>query len=159
MRSFIIFTATWAYLGKSPLIPGTVGTLGAVPLVCLFAAAGPLGYVVASVAFCVFSVWSAEGYERIADKHDSREIVIDEVAGFLVTMAFLPLTWQTLLAGFFLFRLLDITKPTPIGILDEKIDGGFGVVVDDLVAGLFANVLLHLAVYFLPGVLGVGQFN
>ncbi len=155
MQSFITFTATWAYLGKSPWVPGTVGTVGAVPLVWLFAMLGGVGYVAATAVFCVFAVWSASGYERTADKHDSREIVIDEVAGFLITMAFVPLTWQTLLAGFFLFRLLDITKPQPIGMIDARVGGGFGVVVDDLVAGLFACLLLHAGLYFFPDLLGL----
>jgi len=155
MRGIVIFTATWGYMGKFPWLPGTLGTAGAIPLVLLFAMAGPSIYVVASLLFCVFAIWSAEGYEKIADTHDSREIVIDEVAGFLVTMAFVPLTWQTMLVGFVLFRLLDIFKPQPIGLVDERVDGGLGVVLDDLLAGLFANVLLQLGLYFFPALLGV----
>lgn len=154
MRGFITFTATWAYLGKSPWVPGTVGTAGAVPLVYLFAWAGQTAYLIAGLLLCVFAVWSASGYERYADTHDSREIVIDEVAGFIVAMAFLPLSWQTVLAGFLLFRLLDVIKPPPIGFLDAKIGGGLGVVVDDLVAGLFANLILRGGLHFFPALLG-----
>ena len=159
MQFIIVFTATWAYMGKFPFLPGTLGTAGAIPLVLAFAQGGPLFYTVASLVFCVFAVWSADGYEKIADTHDSREIVIDEVAGFLVTMAFVPVTWQTLLLGFFLFRVLDITKPQPIGMVDARVGGGFGVVAGDLLAGVFANILLQLALYLFPAAMGVAVLS
>jgi phosphatidylglycerophosphatase A len=156
MRNIYIVTATWGYLGKLPWLPGTVGTLGAIPLFYIFSLSGPIIYGLATVLFCAFSVWSAQGYEQIADTHDSREIVIDEVAGFLVTMAFVPLTWKTLLAGFILFRVLDIIKPQPIGWVDAHVGGGFGVVADDVLAGVSANLLLQLGIYLFPAIMLTG---
>jgi phosphatidylglycerophosphatase A len=70
--------------------------------------------------------------------------VIDEVIGFLITMTWLPMTWQAYLAGFLLFRVLDIFKPFPIGYLDEKVPGGLGVVADDVAAGMIANIILQV---------------
>ena len=78
--------------------------------------------------------------------HDRQEIVIDEVAGFLITMAMIPLTWQTWVAGFLLFRFFDAVKPWPISVLDKKVKGGLGVVVDDVAAGLAANLILQVLI-------------
>jgi phosphatidylglycerophosphatase A len=88
-----------------------------------------------------------------ADGHDRSEIVIDEVVGFLITMVWLPMTWQSLLLGFLLFRFFDILKPFPIGYLDRKVPGGLGVVVDDIAAGIFASLILQ-AVYSYTSILG-----
>jgi phosphatidylglycerophosphatase A len=90
--------------------------------------------------------------------HDSKEIVIDEVVGFLITMTWLPLTWQSLVAGFVVFRFLDIVKPPPIRQLDRKVPGGFGVMVDDVAAGIIGSILLQF-VYNHTNWLGVQISN
>ena len=76
--------------------------------------------------------------------HDSKEIVIDEVAGFLITMTWLPMTWQSVVIGFILFRFFDIVKPPPIRQLDKKIQGGVGVMIDDIAAGIISNFILQI---------------
>ena len=135
--------------GYFPKIPGTAGTFFAIPIVLLFGLSGELGYVAITFAFIIFSIFVCQGYERFYAGHDRSEVVIDEIAGFLVTMVLLPLTWKSLTLGFLLFRFFDILKPFPIGYLDRKVKGGFGVVVDDLAAGLVANFILQQLVSYL----------
>jgi phosphatidylglycerophosphatase A len=108
---------------------------------------GPLIYMVATLAISILAIFAAEKYERQSDRHDSKEIVIDEMAGMLVTMTWLPITWQAFAVGFLVFRFLDIVKPFPISFFDKKVPGGFGVVVDDLVAGIIGNILLQLVLH------------
>lgn len=139
----IDFFATWFYFGKIKKAPGTWGTVGAIPLWYLLSLAGPLIYMSFVILFLPITILVAELYERRHGGHDHPEIVIDEVIGFLVTMVWLPHTWQSLVFGFLLFRLLDIWKPFPIIYLDKKIQGGLGVVIDDLAAGIIASLILQ----------------
>lgn len=136
-----------------PKAPGTFGTLLGIPLVMLFMRFGDFGYMVATLAFTVASIFIAELHERQLGTHDASEIVIDEVAGFLVTMTWLPNTWQAYVGGFLCFRFFDAIKPFPINLVDEKIKGGLGVVADDLVAGVIANIILQI-LYTKSGLLG-----
>ncbi len=136
--------ATFFYLGKVPIVPGTFGTAGAVPLVIVLGSAHPALYLAAALAVCAVSIYVAQRYESHFGVHDSRRVVIDEVAGFVVTMMWLPVNAQTLIVAFVLFRLLDIIKPYPINIIDRKVHGGFGVVMDDVAAGVVANVILQV---------------
>lgn len=142
-RIILIFV-TFFGLGRLPIASGTWGTLGAIPVVLLFAQAGPYGYMGLTLVLSFLAIVAADLYQKRVGGHDKSEIVIDEVAGYLVTMTWVPLTWQSIVIGFFLFRILDILKPYPIGKLDEKVKGGFGVVVDDLAAGVVGNIILQL---------------
>ena len=136
--------ATWFGCGLAPKAPGTFGTLGAIPLVILFHWFGAMEYLYATFTFIVFSVLVSQVYElEVAKAHDTPELVIDEVSGFLVTMVWLPLTWQWLALGFIAFRIFDILKPFPISYLDRNVKGGLGAVVDDLLAGLVASLILQ----------------
>ena len=140
--------ATWFGCGRAPRAPGTVGTLGAIPLVWVFAQFGNYGYMLATMTFVVVSIWIAQAYEDTwATEHDAPEFVMDEVAGFLVAMTWVPLTWQFWLLGFVVFRVLDAAKPFPISWVDRKVPGGVGAVADDLVAGILTNVLLQYALH------------
>ena len=140
---------TWFGLGLAPFAPGTFGTLGAIPLVYLFQRWGEIPYMFAVLLFSVFSIFLAQLYEEIvATDHDPSEFVLDEVAGFLVTMTWVPFTWAYLLAGFVLFRLFDIVKPFPISWVDKRVPGGFGAVADDLLAGILASIGMQLIFHF-----------
>lgn len=139
--------ATVFGVGRIPKAPGTWGSLVTLPLVLGLMWLGPLVYMAATLAMAIVAIIAAEQYEQQSEKHDSKEIVIDEVAGMLVTMTMLPMTWQSFVIGFILFRLLDIFKPFPISYFDRKVPGGFGVVLDDLVAGMIANGILQLMLY------------
>ncbi len=136
-------------MGYSPVIPGTVGTLGGIPLVLLvFSKFSPAIYLLSLATFFFMAVWVAERAEVLFNAQDSRKIVIDEIAGFLCTMAMIPATPGYLAAGFILFRILDVVKPYPANIINRKMRGGFGVVLDDVIAGAYASLILHLVRFF-----------
>lgn len=145
MRRFVILTATWGGTGFSPFASGTVGTLGAIPLYLALARLPLPLYLLSTVAFTLFACWVSGHAERVFAEHDSGKIVIDEVAGYLVTMIGVPLSWQAVLVGFFMFRLFDITKPQPARWLDQSLKNGYGVVLDDAAAGVYACAATHLA--------------
>lgn len=154
MQRYAVLIATWFHVGKIPRAPGTWGTLAALPLVFVLHSLGGYWLMGASIVLFPVAVWAAEHFEAASGTHDSKEIVIDEVLGMMITMALLPVTWQAYVAGFALFRLLDITKPFPIGVFDRKVKGGIGVVADDVVAGIIANAILQF-VYLKTAWLGV----
>lgn len=142
-QDFFKKIATFFGVGFFPKGPGTAGTIAAIPLVLLLSWAGPVIYMVSVFLLLPVGIIAAQVYEDSVGGHDHKEIVIDEVLGFLIAMTWLPMTWQALLMGFLLFRVLDIFKPFPIGYLDRKLPGGMGVVADDLVAGLIVNIFLQ----------------
>jgi len=145
LKNFVIKTlATGLGLGLIPVAPGTFGTLLGIPFTYWLHFRGPIPYMLVTLVFSVFAVFIAEMAGPLFGVEDSPKIVIDEVAGYLVTMTWLPVTWQGLTAGFLVFRNLDAVKPGPIADLDRKVKGGLGVVVDDLAAGLVANLILQL---------------
>lgn len=131
--------------GFLPIAPGTWGTAAAVPLAWALDRAGLAAYALGTLLVIVAGSVAADVYCRRTGVHDNQRIVIDEVAGYLVTLAAVPRTLPNLLAGFLLFRLLDIWKPPPARWVDRHVDGGFGVVADDLVAGAYAALLLFAA--------------
>ena len=144
MIYFILFFATGFGVGFSPIVPGTMGTLVAIPIYYFLSSIlfSPL-YELTLFAFFFFSIWTAGQAERYWGKKDDRRIVIDEIMGFLVTMLWVPKTPFFIVAGFILFRLFDILKPFPIRRL-ERLKAGFGVVLDDVLAGVYANIVLKL---------------
>ena len=144
MRKFIIILASWGGTGYSPFASGTVGTLAAIPLYLLLQRLSLPLYLVTVTAFIVFACWVAGIAERVFNEPDSSKIVIDEVAGYLVTMIAAPLSLKSVLLGFFLFRLFDITKVPPARYFDRQVKNGYGVVLDDVVAGIYACLALHL---------------
>lgn len=144
MNSFFKSLAVFFGAGHFPKGPGTFATFLTIPLVLLMNWAGPL-YMMGFIAILTFlGIQAADVYEKAKGGHDHSEIVIDEVVGFLITMLWLPNTWQAVLIGFCLFRALDIFKPFPIGYLDKKIPGGMGVMADDIAAGVLANIVLQI---------------
>lgn len=149
MRRLIIILATWGGTGYSPLASGTVGTLAAIPLYLLLAGLSLPLYLALLLPFGWFACWVSGKAEGIFHEQDSGKIVIDEVVGYLVTMAGVPLSWQGVLLGFFLFRFFDITKIPPARFFDRQMKNGYGVVLDDVVAGLYACLTLHLLARFL----------
>lgn len=137
------FIVTGLYVGKSKWAPGTMGTLLAVPLAYFMASKGHVFYLQSTIFAIFASIALCSYYELQSNSHDSQQIVIDEVVGFLVAFFWLPNRWQFLVAAFILFRVFDILKPFPIRYIDKKVKGGLGVVLDDLAAGLAANMILQ----------------
>jgi phosphatidylglycerophosphatase A len=134
--------ATWFGCGLSPRAPGTAGALGAIPLYWLAVRGGRAGVAGAAVAITLAGVWAASAVARELGKKDPQIVVVDEVAGMLVTM--LPmgeLSWRAVAVGFGVFRLLDITKPWPVRDF-ERFPGGWGIVLDDVVAGALGAAAL-----------------
>jgi len=147
-RFFFIFFGTGFYSGYCPVAPGTAGTLVGVCLFWGFAKFTPPLYLLTVLAFIFLSAWIAEGAEKRFQKKDAPCIVIDEICGLLVTMALVPWSWLNVGLGFFLFRFFDILKPFPARWMEKKLPGGWGVVLDDVAAGLYAAIMLHGAIYW-----------
>jgi len=146
---FIAFVGSGAYLGYSPLVPGTVGTLGGIPVfLWVFSRFSPGLYLLSLVAFFFMAVWVAGHAEVLFKAKDSRKIVIDEIVGFLCTMFLITPGVGYLAAGFVLFRLMDVVKPYPANVINRDMRGGFGVVLDDVVAGVYANIILQFVRVF-----------
>lgn len=135
--------------GLAPRAPGTFGTLAALPLWWLLAQTPLWCYLAVTLLVIAVGIPLCARTARDLGVHDHSGIVWDEIAGFLVTMVAVPVSVWSALAGFLLFRLFDITKPWPIGWLDRRVGGGTGIMVDDLLAGLYAALLLHLGLLFL----------
>ncbi len=144
--------AAWGPCGFSPVAPGTVGTLGAVPLAWAVSRLEPVAAWSFLVAFLALAVYAATRAGRYWQLVDAPGIVIDEVLGYLVALAFLPFTWKTALLAFVFFRFFDIVKPWPASALDRW-KTGLGVVLDDVAAGLYAWAWLRLLLLYFPGVL------
>ena len=130
--------------GLAPKAPGTFGTLAAIPLYLLLMTLSPWLYFVVVVIASVAGVWICDKTADDLGVHDHPAIVWDEFCGFWVTMLLAPAGWLWIVLGFLLFRLFDIWKPWPIGWLDKRVSGGFGIMVDDLIAGVFAMVILQI---------------
>lgn len=153
-KKILLLIATYFQIGKFPKAPGTVATLATIPLWWALSQTGPILYMIITLILFPVGVIAAQAYEAQSDTHDSKEIVIDEVVGFLITMTWLPMTWQSVVFGFAIFRFLDIVKPPPIRQLDRKVPGGLGVMLDDVVAGIIGSVLMQL-IYTQTNWLGV----
>lgn len=149
MRPFVILFATWGGTGYSPVASGTVGTAAAIPLYLLLAGLPLPVYLLALLPFFFFSCWVAGRAETLFQEKDSGKIVIDEVVGYLVTMTGVPLSWQGVLLGFLLFRFFDIVKIEPARYFDRHLKNGCGVVLDDVAAGVYACLLLHVILRYL----------
>jgi phosphatidylglycerophosphatase A len=142
---WILFVATGFYSGKAPFAPGTFGTCIGL-IFCFFLSKASTAMIIPCLLLVIFlSVPIAHKAESLLGNKDSGEIVIDEIAGILITLAGLPFTVPNVIIGFMLFRLLDIVKPFPIRFLEQKMPGGIGIVIDDVAAGIMANILLRIS--------------
>ena len=133
--------------GLSPRAPGTAGTLAAIPLYLLLMQLPLMGYLLVLLAMSLVGIWICGESSRRLGVHDHGGIVWDEFAGFLLTMIAAPQGWVWILAGFLLFRLFDIWKPWPIHIIDRQVSGGLGIMLDDILAGIYALLALQLLAY------------
>ena len=135
--------------GLSPKAPGTVGTLVAIPLhfLLLEIAFSVYLYIGIVVAAFLAGIYLCGRTARDIGVHDHGGIVWDEFVGYWITMFLVPVTWYWVLAGFAAFRFFDIVKPWPVGWLDKKVQGGFGIMLDDVIAGLYAAIVIQTAMY------------
>ncbi len=135
--------------GLSPKAPGTAGTVAAIPLYLLLAQLPLSAYLVALVVSFVFGVWCCQKASDDMGVHDHGAIVWDEFVGYWITMLLVPVSALNIVLGFLLFRLFDILKPWPIKVLDKKVHGGFGIMIDDVLAGVFAAVSMQIVLFTL----------
>lgn len=152
MKNPVHFCALGFGSGLIPLMPGTFGSLAAIPLILLLAPAGNVIFITATILSCIAGVYFCGKTAADMGVHDHGSIVWDEVAGMLLTFLFVPLSISTLIAGFVLFRIFDILKPWPIGPVDKTVHGGLGIMLDDILAGIMACVCLHGLIWLVPAI-------
>jgi phosphatidylglycerophosphatase A len=150
MKRLAIALATFFYVGYCPIAPGTAGSAAALPLYALLRWVGwPWLDVATIVGLFAVGVWAGSVAEAYYGRVDPGHVVLDEVIGMLITLLFLPVTWVGAIIGFLLFRVFDIVKPFPARQC-ERLHGGLGIMADDVVAGLYANLALRLVVWLVP---------
>ena len=145
--------------GMATRAPGTFGTLAAIPLVVLTHQAGLAAYSLICVLVIVVAIWTAGRTAKALGVHDHGAIVVDEFAGLFVSMLAVPMNLATLTLAVVCFRILDIAKPGPIGYLDRHLDGGAGIVIDDVAAGLVTALLLHGLIFVFPSLAGISTMS
>lgn len=141
-RRIAYFISTSAFIGKIPFAPGTWGSLAGV-LILLFVNGNTFLFFGTLVLLAVVGIWAADRASQMLGNPDPACIVIDETCGMLVSFILVPVNWLTVLLGFAFFRFFDIAKPLGIRAIERKFKGGLGIMLDDIVAGIFSNVLLH----------------
>lgn len=154
MRQILIFIATGAGSGYAPFAPGTFGSIVGLVVGCLIFAPiwrrSPAAFLLVFAIVFVVACWIAGRAELILGEHDSSKIVLDEVLGMVATMFLNPTGMNragliSLAAGFTLFRIFDIIKPFPASLIDRRLRGGTGVMLDDMAAAVYANLVLQVA--------------
>lgn len=147
MRFLVKVLASGLGIGYSPLAPGTIASLLGL-ILYYFVKELPLQhYVLFVVAFIFFAFWISAGGINIFGGEDPKKVVIDEIAGFLVVMIGHAFSWSRVLAGFMLFRFFDVAKPFPVGLIEKRFKGGYGIVLDDVAAAVYANLSLWALIW------------
>ena len=141
MRHLITMLATGCYIGYTPKAPGTAGSILGLCIIWSLADTSSLLYIILTIFLLILGIW-VSGRAEIYFGHDGSQIVIDEIIGVMITFVWIPLTVHTLILGFILFRIMDIVKPFPADRA-QKLPGGIGVVADDVIAAVYAHLLLQ----------------
>lgn len=148
MRYFVLCFATGFGLGYIPFAPGTWGSLLGIPLAYgLSMLSKPLA-LLTLIAFIFFSIWISDLAEKIYQSKDASKIVIDEICGMAITLLWVSLNFQTILVAFVLFRIFDIVKIPPARYFEKRAPGGIGIVLDDVMVGIYARIVLGILLYF-----------
>ncbi len=146
MTDPVLFLAFGFGSGLVKKAPGTMGTVAAIPVYWLFAQFNFWIFSLLTIVATIIGIWICDIAAKKLDEHDFGGIVWDEIAGYLITMWFvmatIPFSWAAIITGFILFRIFDILKPQPIKWVDARVTGGFGIMLDDVIAGLFAGIIL-----------------
>ena len=149
MHTLIIIIATGFYSGYLPKAPGTWGSLVGLVLFFLLHSLNLEIYLGVVAGIFLIGTFAAGEAEKIMDRQDPGLVVIDEIVGILITMIAIPATPLTMFLGFILFRIFDIFKPFPVGFVDQRFHGGLGIMLDDIVAGIYSLIILQLLVRFI----------
>lgn len=148
IKNPVYFLAFGFGSGLSPVAPGTFGTLAAVPIyLALTYLVNVYVYLAIAILFGLLGFWLCGKTAKDLGVHDHPGIVWDEIVGFLITMFLVPLSWVWVVTGFVLFRLFDIVKPWPIRRIDQNVAGGVGIMLDDVLAGICAWIVLQIIIY------------
>ena len=140
----IIFLSTGAFCGYVPVMPGTAGSIAGIGIYFLFSSCASWAYLLLTAIFVCSAIWVSGKAALIFKNNDPPAVVIDEIAGFLVTMITFSPDWKYIIPGFILFRIMDIVKPYPANWINDNVHGGPGIVLDDVVAGVYANLVLQI---------------
>jgi len=135
--------------GAIPFAPGTFGTLVAVPIYLALQDIGLAYYILLMIAIIIGSSYLSDKVSKDTKTHDHQGMCLDEIVGFLVTMTAAPKGFWWIVFGFVLFRFFDIVKPWPINYIDKRVGGGFGMILDDVVAGIFSLIIIQITYYFI----------
>ena len=150
MRRFAVFVCSFGYVGFFPIAPGTAGSAAGLVLYVLLRRLGAVNFELPlAIGLFALGVWLGAAAEQALGSTDPGPVVLDEVMGMILTLAFIPVNWAGMLLGFVIFRALDVWKPYPAGRL-EHLPGGLGMMSDDAMAAVYANVLMQTAYYFSP---------
>lgn len=144
---FALRVATLGGIGRVSGAPGTLGTLATLPLCWVVMHAGTAWHILTLAIVVVVGTWAAHRSALLLDHKDPKEVVVDEMAGMLLTMVGAPEGWLGLLIGFLAFRLFDIWKPWPVNWFDRTVPGGWGIMADDLVAGVYAGLVVTISIF------------
>lgn len=147
LRNPIHFLSFGFGSGLSPKAPGTMGTIVAIPIFLAISQLTLALYLFIVVIIFLVGCWASGKTANALKVHDHPGIVIDEIAGYLITMIMVPVTWYWVFLGFLLFRLFDIWKPWPISMLDKQVKGGFGIMIDDVLAAFYSLLSLHIVIW------------
>lgn len=143
-KGITILLATGFYTGYSPFAPGTIGTIIGIPLGFSLSGFSTTSQIVVIVLLFLFFSFISGKAEEILNKKDAPSIVCDEILGFLAAMFLIPYTIFNIVVMFFLFRFFDILKPFPIRTIDQRLKNGYGIVLDDVIAGVYANLVFRI---------------
>ena len=144
-----MFIATGCYSGYLPKAPGTWGSLVGLLLFFLLHTLSLEIYLAVIAGIFVIGTFAAGEAEKIMDHQDPGLVVIDEIVGMLITMIAVPATPLAMVLGFLLFRIFDILKPFPVNFFDQRFHGGLGIMLDDVMAGIYSLIILQLVIRFI----------
>ncbi len=144
----ILFLGSGTYLGYIPLASGTFGTLWGLPIYYGLSALSiwhQTFIIIGSICLAIFIAGSAE---KILGGKDPSQVVIDEIVGYMTAMVGISFSWTGAILGFFIFRVMDICKPYPIRKIDQNLPGGWGIILDDVLAGVYSQIIIRVLVYY-----------
>ena len=148
LKDIRVFAAFGFGSGLSPIVPGTMGTIAAIPFLLVFSQLAWPIYLLVVLLSVLIGIHLCDYTTKVLGVHDHGGIVWDEFVGFWVAMAFVPINWKTVLVGFVLFRFFDMVKPWPISKIDETVKGGWGIILDDILAGIATLGAVHALMYW-----------
>ena len=150
-RTLTLYISSNGGLGYAPIAPGTFGTLAGIPIFYFLGNFSWALQLITLAAIIFLSIWASDFAGKEYNEPDDGRIVIDELAGYLVTTAFLPFSWPAAILGFFWFRVFDIIKPPPASWFDREMKNGLGVTLDDVMAGIYAAIAVRICLWLCCG--------